>query len=102
MDLLEVVDQAEHLPLAVHLGFASEGEAIQAQDMADMGENRFNRTQSPTVDESADSRIDLVFHLLGEGGLALLRATMEVGDLPDHCGLRLAQALLPEMARYTS
>lgn len=39
MDLFQVVDHAEHQPLAVHLGFSSKGEAVQANGTADIGKD---------------------------------------------------------------
>jgi hypothetical protein len=36
------VNDAEQVPLDIHLGFAAQGKSIQAHDPADMGEWRFN------------------------------------------------------------
>jgi len=43
VDLLDVVHQAEGLPLAVYLGFAPEREAAKTQNVTDVGEDRFHR-----------------------------------------------------------
>ena len=93
MDLFEIVQHAEHQPLAVDLGSASEGETVQADGVANIGEDRLDRAQSSAVNEATDRRIDLAFHLFGEGVLAFFRSAVEVGDLPDFSLFRFLQTL---------
>jgi hypothetical protein len=60
------VDDAEQVPLEIHLGFAAQGESVQAHDSADVGEWRFNNGYPQAVQGAAGGGVDLPFHLLGE------------------------------------
>ena len=70
MHLLQVVDNAEEVPLGIYLLFTSQAKSIQSHDRSYMGKGRFTNGQSHSVYGSTDSCIDLPLHLLGKSLLA--------------------------------
>ena len=92
------MDDAEQVPLDIHLLFASERKTIQAHDPADMGKGRFGNGYSHTVQRSSGSGVDLPLHLFGKGFLAFGRPTMKIGHLPDFRPFRMTQAFRTQFA----
>ena len=84
---LDIVRQAEQLPLPVHLLSAPQGEPIQPLVASEVAEGRFHRCKTPGDHFSPDIAVDSPLHPLGvafsSGNFA-----EEEGDLP---GRRLVQ-----------
>ncbi|MBA3007144.1 MAG: hypothetical protein KKB91_07645 [Proteobacteria bacterium] len=49
----QVGDNAEEVPLDIHLGFASQGKSEQVHDPADVGEGRFNNSYPQAIQSAA-------------------------------------------------
>lgn len=86
------MDNAKEVPLDVHLGLATQGEAVQPHDLANVGKGWFGNRNTKTVQSSANRGVNLPFHLFGEGLFALGGTTMEIGHLPDCSPFRMAKA----------
>ena len=71
VDPLQVVHEADQLPLAVHLDRAAQGEMFEDHDIQ-LPEHRLHRAHPTGVDHPAEGRIDLLLHLLVEVCFALL------------------------------
>jgi hypothetical protein len=82
MHLQEVMHSAVEEPLDVHLPFASEGEPIESEGGAYVGEYRLRGCESSIIDEAALHRIDLPLHLLGKGLREGWSTSLEEVDLP--------------------
>lgn len=98
----QVVNDAEQVPLDIHLGFTAQCESVQPHDPADMGEWRFNNGYPQAVQGAAGGGVDLVLHLFGESLFPLGGAAMEIGHLPDFRPVRMTQALRPKLAGSAS
>jgi len=53
VDLEQVMDNAEEIPLDIYLLFSSQGKTLQTQGRADVGEDRFYGSKSFGVNHSA-------------------------------------------------
>jgi len=87
--------------LDIHLGFAAQGESIQAHDPADMGEWRLNNGYPQAVQGAAGGGVDLVHHLFGESLFPFGCAAMKIRHLSDFRPVRMTQALRPKLAGGT-
>ncbi len=68
--LLDVVHQGVQLPLAVHLGLAAQGEAVELLVVAQVGEHRLYGGEASAVFGAALFAVDALLHLLGVNVLA--------------------------------
>ena len=89
--LFQVVDNAEQIPLGIHLGLATQGETVESHDLADVGKGRFSNRNTKTVQSAANRGINLALHLFGEGLLAPNGAAMEISHLPDFGSFRMPE-----------
>lgn len=96
------MDDAEQVPLDIHLFSAPQGESIQTHDPADMGKRRLGNGHPQAVQGTAGSGVDLSFHLFGEGFLSFSGPAVKIGHLPDFRPLRMTQALSAELAGQAS
>jgi len=64
-EFLDVVDQAEELPLRIDLGFPSQGEAIKPFVVSKVAEHRLHRREASAVEHPARGRIDTFLHPVG-------------------------------------
>ena len=79
--LLDVVDQAEELPLRIDFGFSSQGEAIEPLVVSDVAEHRLHRREASAVEHPALWRIDAFFHPVGVTLRRVRGLALEEGDL---------------------
>ena len=93
MDLFQVMNDTEQIPLAVDLVAATESKSVQPHNPADVGKGRFRYCQSHGIHGSAHRRINLALHLLDAGVLSFFRATKEISNLSDLGSFRMTQAL---------
>ena len=63
--LLDVMDEAEELPLRINLLLTSKGEAIELLVMPDIPEHRFNRRKASPIQRPTFRTIDRPFHEIG-------------------------------------
>ena len=56
-ELLDVVDQAEELPLYIDFGFSAQGEAIEPLVVSKIAEHRLDHREAPAVEHPARGRI---------------------------------------------
>ena len=80
-ELLDVVDQAEELPLRIDFAFSSQGEAIEPLVVSKVAEHRLHRCEAPAVEHPALWRIDTFLHSVGMGLGRVYGLALEEGDL---------------------
>ena len=71
MNLFEIMNNAEQVPLGVHLFLSSQGKPFQANRMADVGKGWFSYGKPHAVKTFAHCRIDLTLHSLSKSGFPL-------------------------------
>jgi len=71
VNLEDVVHHGHQFPLAVDLLLSSEGEALDADGLAEIAEDRLDDAESPTVDVPAKGGVDLLSHPFERSVLAL-------------------------------
>ena len=96
------MDDAEQIPLDVHLCLAPQGETVQSHDVADVGKRRLSDGYPHAVQGTACEGIDFSLHLFGEALFSLGGPAMEVGHLSDFRPLGMPKALRAELAGNTS
>src|SRR5665213_886613 len=92
-ELLNVVHQAEELPLPIHLGLAPQREAREPLVVADVREDWFHRSKPSRILRTPLGRIDARFHAGRLRRRRLGRPTMEERDLAGRRRLGMPQAL---------
>ena len=98
--LLDVMDEAEELPLGIDLLLTSEREAIEFLVMPDIREHRFNRGKTLSVSPSAFLAVEGLFHQVDIAHPRCVGFPAEEADLPDFGSVRRAQAFLPLIAGH--
>jgi hypothetical protein len=64
-EFLDVVHQAEELPLRIDLHLSSQRETIEPLVVADIAEDRFHRGEAATVTRSTGGCVDAFLHSVG-------------------------------------
>lgn len=62
LELADIVDKAEELPLCIDLTPGAQAKALKAVGAGDVGENRLNDAESPGVLIAAVLGVDLALH----------------------------------------
>ena len=99
-ELLDVVDQAEKLPLGVDFACSAQGEAIEALVVAEIAEDRLHRRKALTVAGATSGRIDALLHSIAVPLRWDHHLAMEERDLARLGLLGRAQATCPMRARH--
>ena len=81
--LLDVMDEAEALPLRIDLLLTPEREAIEPLVVPDVREHRFNRGKTLSVSPSAFLAVESLFHQVDIAHLRCVGFPAEEADLPD-------------------
>ena len=90
--LLDIVNQAVEIPLRVHLALGSQGEAVQSFVVPQVGEDRFDDRDAPSIEFASTRAIDCLPHTLGVGQQRLI--LLEERHLANSGLLRVAQTTL--------
>ena len=64
LELLNVVHQAVHRPLSIHLASTSKRESTESLGIANIAEPRLDEAEASTVLVSTDVAVDLALHLV--------------------------------------
>ena len=78
--LLDVVHQAEELPLRIDLRLRAQRETIQPLVVAELAEHRFHRGKASAIQRAAALRIDGPLHEVGVARLAARRLAAKETD----------------------
>ena len=98
--LLDVMDEAEELPLGIDLLLTSEREAIEPLVVPDIREHRFNRGKTLSVSPSAFLAVEGLFHQVDIVRLRYIGFPAEEADLSDFRLLRCTQAVFSLIAGH--
>ena len=97
---LDVMDEAEKLPLRIDLFLSAQREAVQSLVVPDIPKHRFDRRKASPVECSAFRAVDRSFHDVGVTHLCWVGFPAEEVDLSDFRLLRGAQAFLSLITRH--
>jgi len=78
VDLADIVHQSEQPPLDIHLGFGTQGEAIQSLLNADVGKHRLDNGQAPGIDLFTLWGVYFGLHLIDQVGLLIIHPDRQV------------------------
>ena len=101
MHFLEIVDNAEELPLGIYFLPGTQSETIKLKNRAYMGKGWLGYSQAHGIYGLAGDRIYLAFHFLGETVLTLFGTTCKVSDLTDFGAFGMPQAFRTELTGNT-
>ena len=90
LQLCDVMYQAVHQPLAIHLALAPKRKSIELACMADVTEYGLDRAKSATVLVPTAYAVDLAFHLIQELLWSTRREPSEEHHLPIRRALRVS------------
>ena len=99
-ELLDIVDQAEELPLPVHLLAATQREAVQPLIVPEIREHRLHRREAAAVVRAPLRGVEPTLHLLRVRLDRGQRAALEEHHLTGRRFVRRAQATLTMRARH--
>jgi len=66
VDLADIVNQSEQVPLYIHFTFGTQGESIHVFMYTDVGKDRLDNCEPPRVDLLARFAVDLGFHQIDQ------------------------------------
>lgn len=97
---LDVMDEAEELPLRIDLFLSAQREAIESFVVPEIPEHRLDRGKPLAIKTSAFFTVDRPFHQIGIAHLRCIGFPAEEADLSDFGLLRGAQAFLSLITRH--
>lgn len=98
---LDIVDQAEQLPLPIHFFLAAQGEAVQTLVCPDVAEHRLDGGKPSPVQSPAFRAINGLLHPVHDIPDYLANFPGEERDLPCRRLIRMAQAFFTQRAWQT-